>query len=275
MSRFMGSREEMEQARFVLRGYPYDGTCSYKPGSRFGPSEVRTHSEGIETYSPRFDADIEDIPFFDAGDLELPFGDRDAVLERIELDAESIFSAGKILFGIGGEHLVSLPLIRSAHRNFDNLHVFQFDAHMDLRKDYLGDALSHATVMRQVLDFLPVNHLHQFDIRSGTREEWTFSRENGLLKTDPGDQLNELPADTPIYLTIDMDVLDPSIFPGTGTPEPGGLTFDQLMDRLAIFKGQRIIGVDFMELAPNIDPAGVSTIVTAKLIREMLVIANG
>lgn len=170
MSRFMGSLEEIDRARYVLRGYPYDGTCSYKPGSRFGPAEIRTHSEGIETYSPCFDTDIEDIPFFDAGDLELPFGDRDAVLERIELDAESTFSTGRVLFGIGGEHLVSLPLIRSAQRNYENLHVFQFDAHMDLREDYLGDTLSHATVMRQILDFLPSGHLHQFDIRSGTRK---------------------------------------------------------------------------------------------------------
>lgn len=275
MSRFMGSLEEMDRARFVLRGYPYDGTCSYKPGSRFGPAEIRTHSDGIETYSPRFDTDIEDIPFFDTGDLELPFGDRDAVLERIELDAESIISQGNILFGIGGEHLVSLPLIRSAQRNFENLHVFQFDAHMDLRDDYLGDTLSHATVMRRVLNFLPAAQLHQYDVRSGTREEWAFSRENGLLKTDPTDQLRELDADTPIYITIDMDVLDPAVFPGTGTPEPGGLTFNRLMDRLSLFKGRRIVGVDFMELAPNIDPTGVSTIVAVKLIREMLVIANG
>ncbi len=275
MSRFMGSLEEIDRARYVLRGYPYDGTCSYKPGSRFGPAEIRTHSEGIETYSPCFDADIEDIPFFDAGDLELPFGDRDAVLERIELDAESTFSSGHILFGIGGEHLVSLPLIRSAQRNYENLHVFQFDAHMDLREDYLGDTLSHATVMRQILDFLPSDHLHQYDVRSGTREEWAFSRDQNLLKTDPAEQLNELSADTPIYVTIDMDVLDPSVFPGTGTPEPGGLTFNQLMARLSLFKGRRIVGADFMELAPNIDPTGVSTIVAVKLIREMLVIAHG
>jgi len=273
--RFMGSRDNINDARIVMMGYPYDGTCSYKPGSRFGPGEIRSHSEGIETYSPRLNVDIQNIPFFDGGDLELPFGDRDAVLERIEVNAEAAFGEGRVLFGIGGEHLVSLPIIRSAWRNFPGLHVIQFDAHMDLREDYLGDQLSHATVMRRVLDFLPPDHLHQFDIRSGTAEEWAFSREHGLLKGNPVTLLKGLPEDTPLYITIDMDVLDPSVFPGTGTPEPGGLTFGELMDRLYRFQGRRIVGVDFMELAPNIDPTGVSTIVAAKLMREMLGVVHG
>ena len=275
MTRFMGSLDALDTARFVLRGYPYDGTCSYKPGSRFGPAEIRAHSEGIETYSPRFDMDIDDIPFFDAGDLEFPFGDRDGVLERIELDAESLLSRGFILFGIGGEHLVSLPLIRSAHRNHPNLQVFHFDAHMDLREHYLDDRLSHATVMRRVLDFLPVEQFHQFDIRSGTRDEWLFSRKHGILKGHPCDVLTQLDTDTPVYVSIDLDVLDPAVFPGTGTPEPGGLTFVQLVEQLSAFRGKRIVGADFVELAPNVDPTDVSTIVAAKLIREMMVIAHG
>lgn len=275
MTRFMGSREGLDGASIVLRGYPYDGTCSYKPGSRFGPAEIRNHSEGIETYSPQFDVDIEDIPFFDAGDLEFPFGDRDGVLERIELDAESLISQGFVLFGIGGEHLVSLPIIRSAASNHPDLNVFHFDAHMDLREHYLKDHLSHATVMRRVLDFLPADQLHQFNIRSGTREEWVFSRKNGLLKGHPCDVLSQLDRETPIYVSIDLDVLDPSVFPGTGTPEPGGLSFIQLVEQLAAFRERNIIGVDFVELAPNIDPTGVSTIVAAKLIREMMGIVHG
>jgi len=273
--RFMGSRPKIEGSGIVLRGYPYDGTASYKPGSRFGPMEIRAHSEGIESYSPRFDVNIEEIPFTDAGDLSLPFGAKERVMQEIESDADALFDAGVILFGIRGEHLVSYPLIHSAFKRFPGLHVFQFDAHMDLREDYLGERFSHATVMRRVLDFLPETQFHQFHIRSGTRDEWQFSREKGFLSVSLKDALVGLNPETPIYVTIDMDVLDPSVFPGTGTPEPGGLSFDALMDELALFRGRRVVAADFMELAPHIDTSGISTITAAKLIREMIGLVNG
>ena len=272
---FTGSRSKAEGAKVVLRGYPYDGTASYKPGSRFGPMEIRVHSEGIESYSPRFDVDIENIPFFDAGDMSLPFGAKERMLVEVEADADSILSKGAILFGIGGEHLISYPLIRAAYKRNPDLHVFQFDAHMDLREDYLGERFSHATVMRRVLDFLPEKQLHQFHIRSGTEEEWQLSHDMGLLKASLGPVLKDLAKTTPIYVTIDMDVLDPAAFPGTGTPEPGGLSFMELMVDLTQFKGRKIVAVDFMELAPNIDLSGISTISAVKLIREMIGVASG
>jgi agmatinase len=272
---FMGSRSKAEGARIVLRGFPYDGTASYKPGSRFGPTEIRVHSEGIESYSPRFDVDIEDIPFFDAGDMSLPFGAKERMLVEVEADADSILSQGAILFGIGGEHLISYPLIRAAFKQNPDLQVFQFDAHMDLREDYLGERFSHATVMRRVLDFLPEKQLHQFHIRSGTKEEWQLSHDKGLLKADLGHVLKDFAKSTPIYVTIDMDVLDPAAFPGTGTPEPGGLSFMELMVDLIQFKGRKIVAVDFMELAPNIDSSGISTITAVKLIREMIGVVSG
>ncbi len=273
--RFMGSRTKIEGSRIVLRGYPYDGTASYKPGSRFGPMEIRVHSDGIESYSPRFDVDIEEIPFTDADDLSLPFGAKERVMHEIEADADGFFNAGVILFGIGGEHLVSYPLIHSAFRKYPDLQVFQFDAHMDLRNDYLGERFSHATVMRRILDFLPEEHFHQFFIRSGTREEWQLSREKGFLKDSLAKTLKGIAEETPVYVTIDMDVLDPAVFPGTGTPEPGGLSFDALMDELALFRGRRVVAADFMELAPHIDISGISTITAAKLIREMIGVVNG
>lgn len=273
--RFMASLNQIDTADIVLRGYPYDGTVSYKPGSRFGPSELRAHSEGIETYSPRFNVDIEDVPFFDAGDLELPFGSPDRVLKEIEADAVSILKQGKVLLGIGGEHLISLSLVKAAYNRYPNLHLFHFDAHMDLRDDYLGERLSHATVMKRILDFLPAEHFHQFDIRSGTKEEWQLSRERGFLKSRPEDVLNTLPEDTPIYISVDLDVLDPSIFPGTGTPEPGGLSFTDLVDRLVPFQNRRIAAADLVELAPRIDSSSVSTIVAAKLVRELMAVCHG
>lgn len=272
--KFMGSLEEIDNAKIVLRGYPYDGTCSYKPGSRFAPQEIRSHSEGVETYSPMFNVDIEDIPFFDAFDLEFPFGNRDKVLSLIERDSAEYFNKNKILFSMGGEHLVSLPIIKSCFKKYPELNVVQFDAHMDLREDYLGESLSHATVMRRVLDFLPKNNFYQFGIRSGTKEEYIFSKENAFLKESVS-QIIEKFRNKPVYITIDMDILDPSVFPGTGTPEPGGWQFNKLIYQLKLLKGLNIVGVDFVELAPNYDTTSVSTITAIKLIREMLVIANG
>jgi len=273
--RFMGSLPVLDKAKIVLRGYPYDGTCSYKPGSRFAPEEIRTHSEGVETYSPLFDKDIEeDVLFFDALNCEFPFGNREKVLDLIEKDAKSYFEKDKILFSIGGEHLVSLPLIKACFERYADLVVLHFDAHMDLREDYLGEKLSHATVMKRVLDFLPKENFHQFGIRSGTRNEYKFSYDNKFLKESISQILDSI-TNKPIYVSIDMDVLDPSVFPGTGTPEPGGWQFNKLIGELKQLKGLNIVGADFVELAPNYDTTSVSTIVAVKLIREMLVIANG
>lgn len=272
--RFMGSLSTIENAKIVLRGYPYDGTSSYKPGSRFAPIEIRNHSEGVETYSPLFDKDIEDIPFFDDYDLELPFGNREKVLKLIKEDVNKYLDKDKILFSIGGEHLVSFPIIKSYFEKYGEICVIQFDAHMDLRDDYLGEKLSHATVMKRVLDFLPIENFHQIGIRSGTKEEYHLSKKYGFLKEIDSNLLHKL-KNKPIYITIDMDVLDPSIFPGTGTPEPGGLNFNQLIGNLKKLMGLNIVGVDFVELSPNYDNSSVSTITAVKLIREMLVIVNG
>jgi len=272
--RFMGSIDDFKSAKIVLRGYPYDGTCSYKPGSRFAPNEIRAHSEGVETYSPLFDIDIEDIKFFDDLDLEFPFGNRDKVLAMIEEDVSNYLVENKIIFSIGGEHLISLPIIKSYVNKFSDLMVLQFDAHMDLRESYLGEKLSHATVMKRVLDFLSTDNFYQFGIRSGTKEEYCFSKEKCFLKGSVSQIVEKLKS-KPVYISIDMDILDPSVFSGTGTPEPGGWQFNKLISELSYLKGLNIVGVDFVELSPNYDLSSVSTITAVKLIREMLVIAGG
>ena len=269
--RFMGSKETPDNCKVVLRGYPFDGTASYKSGQRFAPADIRLNSEGIETYSPLFQIDIEkDIDFYDAKDLSLPFGNTEKALELIEEDAKSFIEKGFVLFGIGGEHLVSLPLVKACFSRYPDMHLFHFDAHADLREEYLGEKLSHATVMRRILDFLPSERFHQFFIRSGTKEEFEFMKEKGTLKSDLKSVLDKLGANTPVYITVDMDVLDPSVFPGTGTPEPGGIDFNTLVKSLALFKGKNIIGMDFMELSPDIDNTVISTITACKLIRESL-----
>lgn len=272
---FIGADSTFEDSRIVIFGAPYDSTTSFRPGTRFGPAAVRSESFGIETYSPYQDCDLEtDVAVHDAGDLELPFGAPDRALAMIEAKADEILSAGKIPFLLGGEHLVSLGAVRAAAKKYPDLHIIHFDAHADLREDYLGVRLSHACVMRRCHDLLGDGRIWQFGIRSGTRDEFAFMRE-GHVTTEPF-SVNTLaslsfPEGTPVYLTVDLDVLDPSEFPGTGTQEAGGLRFTELLSALTeILRRFNVVALDNVELSPGLDASGRSTALACKILREQL-----
>ncbi len=269
---FMGAQHSPDRAELVIFGMPYDGTCSFRPGTRFGPPAIRAVSDGIETYCPVLDRDLEDVRYYDAGDLILPPGDRDKSLDLIYQMACQVYESRQIPAALGGEHLLTLPLIKAAHLYNKDLVVVQFDAHMDLRNHYLGVSLSHATVMRRVCDFMLPSRILQVGQRSGTREEYVFSRSHGLLRSSETrpEEIVKWVADRPVYVTVDLDVLDPSILPGTGTPEPGGVTFQLLQDWLAAFRSCQVTGFDVMELSPHWDPTHVSSIVSAKVLRTLL-----
>ena len=273
---FIASSEEYAPSRVVLFGAPYDSTTSFRPGTRFGPAAIRSESFGIETYSPLQDRDLEDFPFFDSGDLELPFGAPDRALEMIEARAEEILAAGKIPFLLGGEHLVTLGAVRAVAEGHPARHSIPFDAAAAVREDYLGVRLSHACVMRRCHDLLGDGRIFQFGIRSGTREEFAFMRD-GHVVTEPFSDatlpqvVESIPPDAPVYLTIDMDVLDPSAFPGTGTPEAGGFTYRQLVSDVVRICGQlNVVGIDNVELATTLDPTGRSTALACTFLRECL-----
>ena len=272
---FIGADRTFGEARAVVFGAPYDSTTSFRPGTRFGPSAMRAESFGIETYSPYQDRDLEtDAAVHDAGDLELPFGAPERALDMIEAEAARIFDAGKTPVLLGGEHLVTLGAVRAAAKRFPGLRIIHFDAHADLRDDYLGVKLSHACVMRRCHDLLGDGRIWQFGIRSGTREEFAFMKA-GHVKTEPfsADTLASLsfPEGTPAYLTVDLDVLDPSEFPGTGTPEAGGMRFRELLSALVdILARFRVVAVDNVELSPHLDQSGRSTALACKLLREEL-----
>ena len=272
---FIGADSTFEDSRIVIFGAPYDSTTSFRPGTRFGPAAVRSESFGIETYSPYQDRDLEtDVAVHDAGDLELPFGAPDRALAMIEAKADEILSADKIPFLLGGEHLVSLGAVRAAAKKYPDLHIIHFDAHADLREDYLGVSLSHACVMRRCHDLLGDGRIWQFGIRSGTRDEFAFMRE-GHVTTEPF-SVNTLaslsfPEGTPVYLTVDLDVLDPSEFPGTGTQEAGGLRFTELLSALTeILRRFNVVALDNVELSPGLDASGRSTALACKILREQL-----
>ena len=256
------------EGAICIFGAPFDSTSSFRPGSRFGPGAIREASYGLETFSFIQIADLEDCSFMDKGDLELPFGDPIPALELIEETTHNILSERKTPFLLGGEHLMSLGAIRAAAKIYPELKVIHLDAHADLREEYLGQRLSHATVMRRVLDLLGTESVRQIGIRSCTRQEHVLVSDMISLP----EQIALRTGTKPCYLTCDLDILDPSIFPGTGTPEPGGLIFNELITILiSIITRLHIVGLDVVELAPQLDPTGVSAVVAAKVVRECLI----
>ena len=261
----------------MLFGAPFDSTTSYRPGARFGSAAMRHESYGLETYSPYLDKDLEDIEVFDSGDIELPMGSAEMALDALSERTAEILDDGKLPFMLGGEHLVTLGAFREVQKRYKDVHLIQFDAHADLRDDYLGVKLSHACVMRRCHDLIGDGRIHQFGIRSGDRSEFDFARAGHTdfhpLSLDGVETVVEEleQQQVPVYLTIDLDVLDPAVFPGTGTPEAGGVSFNELRKALmTICSRLNIVGLDVTELAPTLDASGVSTAVAGKLVRELL-----
>ncbi len=270
---FIGCDAEYTDARMVIFGAPYDSTTSFRPGTRFGSRAIRSDSFGIETYSPYQDKDLLDTAVFDAGDLELVFGNSPKALAQIRDMTAEILADGKLPIMLGGEHLVTLGAIQAVAAKYPDLHIIHFDAHADLREDYLGETLSHASVMRRSWELVGDGHIHQFGIRSGDRSEFVWGADHVETRKFDFAGLAETVAalgDAPVYFTLDLDVLDPSIFPGTGTPEAGGVTFNDLLNAIWLLKPLNIVGFDVNELSPAYDPSGVSTAVACKLLRELI-----
>lgn len=272
-STFLGCDAGYAEATAVLFGAPYDCTTSFRPGTRFASAAMRGDSFGMETYSPYLDRDLTDIAVCDAGDLELPFGGPQRALGMIEAFAGQILADGKLPCMIGGEHLVTLGAVRAAVKRYPQLHILHFDAHADLREEYLGEPLSHACVLRRCWELVGDGRIFQYGIRSGDREEFTWGAAHLFTHRFDlcglGQTLAQLEG-KPVYFTLDLDLLDPSIFPGTGTPEAGGVDFETLRAALAQLGRLQIVGMDVNELSPHYDQSGVSTAVACKVLRELL-----
>lgn len=267
---WMGENKDYESSEIIMLGMPFDGTVSYRPGSRFAPEQIRLASWGLEEYSPYFDKHLEDVNFHDAGDLEFPLGNTCKSLDVIERNVGDIYKDGKKVFGIGGEHLVTLPEIKALSKYYNNLAIVHFDAHTDLRQEYLGEKMSHSAVIRHCSDIVGPENIRQIGIRSGMKEEFEFMKIHNTLAKNFSDL--DCLKDKKIFVTVDLDVLDPSIMSGTGTPESGGMDFNTLIDWFKYLKDFDIVGADVVELAPDYDASGVSTAVASKVIRELLMI---
>lgn len=270
---FIGCDNEYDESKIVIFGAPFDSTTSYRPGTRFASSAMRNESFGIETYSPYQDKDLTDIKVFDGGDLELCFGSPESALNDIENFSSKILGNGKLPCMIGGEHLVTLGAVRAAVKKYPDLHIIHFDAHADLRDDYLGQKLSHACVMRRCHELVGDGKIFQFGIRSGDRKEFLWGKDHittNKFDFTGLDKIAEKILNKPVYFTLDLDVLDPSCFPGTGTPEAGGVSFTELMSAIKSVSALNVVGIDVNELSPMLDQSGASTALACKLLREIL-----
>lgn len=271
---FIGCDNEYDESQIVIFGAPFDGTTSYRPGTRFAAAAMRNESTGIETYSPYQDRDLEDYNIFDGGDLEFVFGNPAKNIAIIKEYVSELLKDNKIPAMIGGEHLVTLGAVQAVAEKYNDLHIIHFDAHADLRDDYLGEKLSHATVLHRVWDIVGDNKIFQFGIRSGEKGEFEFAKNHTYMNKFDMKTLDEVIAklkNKPVYITIDLDVLDSSVFPGTGTPEAGGITFKELINAIMLFQNlENIVAFDINELSPMLDASGASTACACKVLREML-----
>lgn len=270
---FIGCESDYNSARLVLFGAPFDGTTTYRPGTRFAPRRMREESYGIETYSPYLDKDLEDIKVFDAGDLDLPFGSTEKVLSLIQEFVSQVLADNKTPVMIGGEHLVTLPAVKAVSEKYDDLYVIHFDAHADLRDEYLGEKLSHSTVMRRICEVIGPKKIFQYGIRSGEKSEFEYAQDNTYMTKfciKDLEQAIKIIQDKPVYLTFDLDCLDPAEFSATGTPEAGGVSFEELRQAAQTLGNLNIVGCDITELCPPYDLSGVSTALACKFLRELL-----
>lgn len=274
---FIASQDDYDTAQVVLYGMPMDWTVSFRPGSRFGPNRIREVSIGLEEYSPYLDRELTDVNVFDAGDIPLPFGNPEKSLKMIKDYIKTLLKDGKMPFGMGGEHLVTLPVVEAVYEALNEVTLIHIDAHTDLRDHYEGEVYSHSTPVKKICELIGPENVYSFGIRSGMKEEFDYAKTSGmhLYKYDVLDPLKKvLPnlSGKNVYVTIDIDVLDPASAPGTGTQEVGGITSKELLDAIHAISASEVnvVGCDLVEVSPPYDNSDQTAIAASKFIREML-----
>ncbi|WP_216906323.1 agmatinase [Synechococcus sp. CCY 0621] len=270
---YMGARREPKGCAVGLFGVPYDGTTSFRPGTRFGPAAIREVSSGLESYDPQLDLDLEDLAFADLGAVAIPFGAPEPVVAAVRRATEAVLDLGLAPLMLGGEHSISSGAVAAVAQRHPDLVLVQLDAHADLRQSWLGAHHSHACAMRRCLEVLPSGELRQIAIRSGTREEFEELRSSGRLVPIAAMAAALAPLrGRPLYLTVDLDWFDPAVLPGTGTPEPGGFHWPHFAELLEELRHHQLVAADVVELAPQLDPSGVSAVLAAKVTRSLLLL---
>ena len=271
---FMGSRRDPAGCRVGLFGVPYDGTTSFRPGTRFGPAAIREVSQGLETYCPQLNLDLKDLAYADLGAVDIPFGAPEPVVNAVQQATTAVLDLGLNPLMLGGEHSISSGAVAAVANQHPDLVLVQLDAHADLREEWLGTRHSHACAMRRCLEVLPSGDLLQLAIRSGTRSEFHELHSSGRRMDDVQALRDAMAPWTgrPIYLTVDLDWFDPAVLPGTGTPEPGGFLWGDFAAVVDVLSGHRLVAGDVVELAPQLDSSGVSSVLAAKVTRSLILL---
>jgi agmatinase len=271
--RFLASADHAALDAVIL-GVPYDRTQSHRRGAALASRAIREVSDSIETYSPALDRDLEDLRLGDLGDLPVRNMEPSEMVAAVERAVASL-DAGTLAVLLGGDHTVTVGAIQALAARHADLAVVQFDAHADLRDEYGGSRWSHACTMRRVWEILGDNRIVQLGVRSGTREEFAFARQHcrcSLSALAMPETVQHDLHDRPVYLSVDIDVLDPAYAPGAGNPEPGGPSFTELIEALRLLNGLRVVMADVVEVSPPHDPSGVTAIAAAKLVRELVLL---
>jgi len=270
---YLGSRRDPAGCRVGLFGVPYDGTTSFRPGTRFGPAAIREVSSGLETYCPQLDRDLEELAFADLGAVAIPFGAPEPVVAAVGEATRAVLELGLAPLMLGGEHSISSGAVAAVAARHPDLVLVQLDAHADLRDTYLGSRHSHACAMRRCLEVLPSRTLLQIAIRSGTRPEFAELRQSGrLVAIERMAEALQPHRGRPLYLTVDLDWFDPGVLSGTGTPEPGGFLWSHFAALVEELRHHQLVAADVVELAPQLDSSGVSAVLAAKVVRSLLLL---
>jgi len=277
---FSGCQKSFEKADYIILGVPFDATSTYRTGARLGPNAIRQASLNIEPYSFRTGIDIKNLQLHDLGDLHIST-DTKKTLERLELVIKDILEAEKTPVTIGGEHTITLGILKALGEKASKTAIVSFDAHLDLRNAFLGLKLSHTTFMRRINQEAKPAKMIEVGTRAVCKEELNYAKKAGIefftaqqIRNQGVKQIvkqleEELADYENLYLSIDMDVLDPAYAPAVQNPEPEGLETHTLLNILYNICDNRVTGFDVTEVAANFDQ-GVSAIQAAKIISETL-----
>lgn len=273
--RFRGAQNIWQEAAFVLLGVPLDLTTTFRPGTRFGPREIRNMSHSLELYSPFQDRSLEEISYADAGDLHLPVGNLEESLKIIEESSRTLFEAGKFPCFLGGEHLLTWATMKACLEFYPDLVLLDWDAHADMRDHWQGSRHNHGTVMNTIRESIGGDRMHLMGIRSEGQRAMDNARKTHLHLQhvlQPMQSIKDKIGDRPVYFTLDIDVMDPAYAPGTGAPEPGGITSGEALEALNYIKDLNVVAMDLVEVAPAYDPAQMTPLLAARILREFLLL---
>jgi len=277
---FGGVQKSFEKAKYVVLGVPFDVTSTYRTGARFGPNAIREASLNIETFSFRTGVDLEDLLIHDLGDLHVSTSPRKTVGMLTHVVAD-VLSAGKMPVAVGGEHTITLGVLKGLGSIAKKTAIVSFDAHLDLRREFQGLTLSHTTFMRLINEEVKPAKIFEVGTRAVCREELDYAKKAGiefitslqLRREGPEKTIQNLKEKLApyerVYLSVDMDVLDPAFAPAVQNPEAGGIDTNTLIDVLCALCDKRVIGFDVLEIAPVYDQ-GISAVAAARIMFEVL-----